>query len=118
MFQALLGQENVDTVTNEVVHKSVSYWAAGSILKVIEEVQAADGTGGYDLLNKLKEPITNDRLMVEHTRKVHAGLPSTSNSLARERFARRSRGQIRTIDLSRAGLVSQLTTLTDAGAAP
>jgi hypothetical protein len=66
MFQALLGEENVDTVTNEVVHKTFSYWASGSILKVIEEVQAADGSGGYDLLNKLKEPITNDRLMVEH----------------------------------------------------
>lgn len=69
MFQALLGPENVDTVTNEVVHKSFSYWASGAILKVIEEVQAADGTGGYDLLNKLKEPITNDRLMVEHKNK-------------------------------------------------
>lgn len=81
MFQALLGQENVDTVTNEVVHKSFSYWAAGSILKVIEEVQAADGTGGYDLLNKLKEPITNDRLMVEHKRQDGIQIVNTATWL-------------------------------------
>lgn len=81
MFQALLGAENVDTVTNEVVHKSFSYWAAGSILKVIEEVQAADGTGGYDLLNKLKEPITNDRLMVEHKRQDGIQIVNTATWL-------------------------------------
>lgn len=81
MFEALLGQENVDTVTNEVVHKSFSYWAAGSILKVIEEVQAADGSGGYDLLNKLKEPITNDRLMVEHKSKDGIQIVNTATWL-------------------------------------
>lgn len=59
----LLGRVNVGTVNNQVVHKSFTGWQAGSIMKVIEEISVAGHR--YDVINSLKEPISNETLFIE-----------------------------------------------------
>lgn len=59
----MLGSENVGTVNNQVIHKSFTGWQAGSMLKVIEEISVAGHR--YDVINSLKEPITNETLFIE-----------------------------------------------------
>ncbi|QJI52266.1 DNA primase [Cronobacter phage JC01] len=59
----LLGRENVGTVNNQVIHRPFTGWQAGSMLKVIEEISVAGHR--YDVINSLKEPITNEQLFIE-----------------------------------------------------
>ncbi|WGH28315.1 hypothetical protein 13AC503A_gene0006 [Aeromonas phage 13AC503A] len=82
MVEHLLGKANVETVSNEVIHKSFNYWAEGAIVKVIEELSAADGGGGYDLVNKLKEPIANDTLHIERKGRDALQVNNTASWLA------------------------------------
>lgn len=62
-MQYMLGAENVGTVNNQVIHKSFTGWQSGSILKVIEEISVAGHR--FDVINALKEPITNETLFIE-----------------------------------------------------
>lgn len=62
-MQYMLGMENVGTVNNQVIHKSFTGWQGGSILKVIEEISVAGHR--FDVVNALKEPITNETLFIE-----------------------------------------------------
>lgn len=59
----MLGRENVGTVNNQVIHKSFTGWQASSMLKVIEEISVAGHR--YDVINALKEPISNETLFIE-----------------------------------------------------
>jgi hypothetical protein len=59
----LLGSVNVGTVNNQVIHKSFTGWQAGSMVKVIEEISVAGHR--YDVINSLKEPISNEKLFIE-----------------------------------------------------
>lgn len=59
----MLGRENVGTVNNQVIHKSFTGWQAGSVMKVIEEISVAGHR--FDVINSLKEPITNETLFIE-----------------------------------------------------
>lgn len=59
----MLGRENVGTVNNQVIQKSFTGWQAGSILKVIEEISVSGHR--YDVMNVLKEPISNETLFIE-----------------------------------------------------
>lgn len=59
----MLGAENVGTVNNQVIHKSFTGWQSGAILKVIEEISVAGHR--YDVMNVLKEPISNETLFIE-----------------------------------------------------
>lgn len=59
----ILGSENVGTVNNQVIHRPFTGWQAGSMLKVIEEISVAGHR--YDVINSLKEPITNEQLFIE-----------------------------------------------------
>lgn len=59
----MLGAENVGTVSNQIIHKSFSAWQAGNILKVIEEISVSGHR--YDVMNVLKEPISNETLFIE-----------------------------------------------------
>lgn len=59
----LLGSVNVGTVNNQVIHKSFTGWQAGSMVKVIEEISVAGHR--YDVINALKEPISNEKLFIE-----------------------------------------------------
>lgn len=63
IMRAVLGFENVSVVSNSVANGRFSSWAEGDILKLFEEVY--DKGDRYGMLNRQKELITNDVLMVE-----------------------------------------------------
>lgn len=62
-LKAMLGAKNVGTVNNQVIQKSFTGWQAGSIVKVIEEISVSGHR--YDVVNALKEPISNEELFIE-----------------------------------------------------
>lgn len=62
-MEKMLGTVNVQTISNKVIHGAFTGWQAGHILKVIEEISVSGHR--YDVMNSLKEPITNERLQVE-----------------------------------------------------
>ncbi|QEG09449.1 DNA primase [Proteus phage Saba] len=66
-MEHMLGSVNVATVSNKVIHSNFTGWQAGHILKVIEEISVSGHR--YDVMNSLKEPITNDTLQVEFKHK-------------------------------------------------
>lgn len=59
----MLGSVNVGTVNNQVIHKSFTGWQSGAMVKVIEEISVAGHR--YDVINTLKEPISNEKLFIE-----------------------------------------------------
>lgn len=59
----MLGAVNVGTVNNQVIHKSFTGWQAGGIMKVIEEISVSGHR--FDVMNALKEPISNEELFIE-----------------------------------------------------
>lgn len=63
MTYLLGGRRNVGTVANNVLQKAFTSWAEGHILKVIEELSIPGHR--YDVVNILKEPITNESLQTE-----------------------------------------------------
>lgn len=63
MTYLLGGTRNVGTVSNTVLQKSFTSWMHGHILKVIEEISIPGHR--YDIVNLLKEPITNETMQTE-----------------------------------------------------
>jgi hypothetical protein len=63
MTYLLGGTQNVGTVSNVVLQKSFTSWMHGHILKVIEEISIPGHR--YDIVNLLKEPITNESMQTE-----------------------------------------------------
>lgn len=72
----MLGAENVGTVSNQIIHKSFSGWQAGNVLKVIEEISVSGHR--YDVMNILKEPISNETLFIE--RKYRDGVEEVNTA--------------------------------------
>lgn len=79
-FQYMLGKVNVGTVSNQVLHKSFSSWQAGHILKVIEEISVSGHR--YDIMNILKEPISNEDLQIEKKGKDAVDQINTASYMA------------------------------------
>jgi len=62
-LKAMLGDVNVQTVSNEVLHRPFTGWQHGAMVNVLEEISVPGHR--LDVMNKLKEPITNSTVDVE-----------------------------------------------------
>lgn len=71
MMKAVLGEVNVGVVSNASIKSEFSGWSAGHVLKVVEEVSVSGHR--FDIMNNLKEKITND--FIEIIRKGKDGTP-------------------------------------------
>ena len=58
-----MGQSNTKLINMSEVYSSFSGWAQGACVAFIEEIRIV-GHSRYDVMNKLKEYITNDRITV------------------------------------------------------
>jgi len=79
-LKALLGDVNVQTVSNEVLHRPFTGWQHGSMVKVLEEISVPGHR--LDVLNKLKEPITNSTLEIEPKGEKSFNAVNTTSYLA------------------------------------
>lgn len=62
-MEHMLGADNVSTISNKVIHGNFTGWQSGHMLKVIEEISVSGHR--YDVMNSLKEPISNETLQIE-----------------------------------------------------
>lgn len=62
-MRAVLGKEHVKTVSNSIIKSGYNDWAFGHQLVVIEEIRAA-GTNRHEVMNTLKELITNQTVPI------------------------------------------------------
>lgn len=79
-MEYMLGEKNVATVSNKVIHGNFTSWQSGDILKVIEEISVSGHR--YDVMNSLKEPITNETLNVEFKHKDARQCVNTASYMA------------------------------------
>lgn len=84
IFEALgkvMGNNNVKVVGVNEIHSQFTGWAEGSCIAVIEEIRV-HGTSRHDVMNQMKQFITNDRINI--VRKGRDGVDSlnTQNYLA------------------------------------
>lgn len=66
MFRCILGDANVGAVSNTDLQSNFTKWAEGDIVKFVEEVSVVGH--GYDVLNNIKDKITNPIISV---RRMH-----------------------------------------------
>lgn len=79
-METMLGSDNVSTISNKVIHGNFTGWQSGHILKVIEEISVSGHR--YDVMNSLKEPITNETLQVEFKHKDPRQCVNTASYMA------------------------------------
>lgn len=63
MLRTMLGSPNVNVVNNKVFQGKFTSWAVGGLVKVLEEVSVPRNK--YDVLNDLKDKITNEFILCE-----------------------------------------------------
>lgn len=63
MLGAVMGSENVRTISLDEIYSAFSSWAEGACVRVIEEIRIS-GKSRHDVMNKLKPYITNDLISV------------------------------------------------------
>lgn len=66
MFRCVLGDANVGAVSNSDLQSNFTKWAEGDIVKFVEEVSVVGH--GFDILNNIKDKITNPMISV---RRMH-----------------------------------------------
>lgn len=77
LMGAVLGSNNVKTVSPHTLKNDFSAWAEGSLLTVIEEVRLA-GHNRHDILNAIKPLITNPIIEVHPKRENPYNIPNTA----------------------------------------
>lgn len=63
VMQTVLGDDNFKLINKESIKRGWNEWTFGSQLVAIEEIRVA-GQNRHDIMNTLKEPITNDYVTV------------------------------------------------------
>lgn len=79
-MEHMIGEKNVSTISNKVIHGNFTSWQSGDLLKVIEEISVSGHR--YDVMNSLKEPITNETLNVEFKHKDARQCINTASYMA------------------------------------
>lgn len=77
MFRCILGDANVGAVSNSDLQSSFTKWAEGDIVKFVEEVSVIGH--GYDVLNNIKDKITNPIISVRRMREDSLKVQNTAS---------------------------------------
>jgi hypothetical protein len=75
MLRCILGDANVGGVSNSDLQSNFTKWAEGDIIKFVEEVSVVGH--GYDVLNNIKDKITNPKISV---RRMHQDSLTVQNT--------------------------------------
>lgn len=81
MLTAAMGIRNVSPVSIEAIFSDFTSWAAGSCVKVLEEIRVV-GNSRHDVMSKLKPLITNDQIECIRKGRDGAQVLNVSNYLA------------------------------------
>lgn len=80
-LRAALGNDNTKIVNSDTIKKGWNEWAFGSQVVCIEELRVA-GVNRHEVMNTLKEPITNDFVPVNERAKNTRNVQNRTNYLA------------------------------------
>jgi len=81
VIRAILGLDNTRLINSDTIKKGWNDWAFGSQVVCIEELRVA-GQNRHELMNTLKEPITNDYLPVNERNKNTRNIQNRTNYMA------------------------------------
>lgn len=81
VIRAILGIDNTRLINSDTIKKGWNDWAFGSQVVCIEELRVA-GQNRHELMNTLKEPITNDYLPVNERNKNTRNIQNRTNYMA------------------------------------
>jgi hypothetical protein len=80
LMGAVLGAENVQVLDSTIIKDRFTGWAAGSILKVVEEIKL-HGMERFDILDKIKPFITNSTVSIRDLNKSAVNVINTASYL-------------------------------------
>lgn len=78
VMKAVLGKEHVKTISGATIRSGYNEWAFGFQMVVLEEVRAA-GTSKHDIMNTLKELVTNDNVPINEKFRNSRDIDNISN---------------------------------------
>jgi hypothetical protein len=81
VLRAALGNSNTRIINSDTIKKGWNEWAYGSQVICIEEIHVA-GQNRHEIMNTLKEPITNDYIPVNERAKNTTNVPNRTNYMA------------------------------------
>lgn len=81
VLRASLGNSNTRIINSDTIKKGWNEWAAGSQVICIEEIHVA-GQNRHEIMNTLKEPITNDYIPVNERGRNTTNVPNRTNYMA------------------------------------
>jgi DNA polymerase III delta prime subunit len=77
-MKAVLGPEHVKKISGDTIKKGWNEWAFGYQLVIIEEIRVA-GANRYEVMNALKEPVTNSSIPINQRNRDTREVPNISN---------------------------------------
>lgn len=80
-MRVVLGDDNVRLINKESIKKGWNEWTFGSQFVAIEEIRVA-GHNRHDVMNSLKEPVTNDFITVNERNRSTRTVRNVTNYMA------------------------------------
>lgn len=78
ILSTVLGEPNVRMINNDILRSTWTDWATGSQIVVLSEIHVA-GQNRHDIMNRLKEAITDDRIPINQKGKDSRTVVNVTN---------------------------------------
>lgn len=78
ILSAVLGEPNVKLINNDILRSTWTDWATGSQVVILSEIRVS-GQNRHDVMNRLKEAITDDRIPINQKGKDSRTVPNVTN---------------------------------------
>jgi hypothetical protein len=85
ILSAVLGEPNVKLINNDILRSTWTDWATGSQVVILSEIRVA-GQNRHDVMNRLKEAITDDRIPINQKGKDSRTVPNVTNYIGFTNF--------------------------------
>jgi hypothetical protein len=86
ILSTALGDSNVRMINNDILRSPWTDWATGSQVVVLSEIRVA-GQNRHDVMNRLKEAITDDRIPINQKGKDSRTVPNVTNYIGFTNFS-------------------------------
>jgi len=85
ILSAVLGEPNVRMINNDILRSTWTDWATGSQVVILSEIRVA-GQNRHDIMNRLKEAITDDRIPINQKGKDSRTVINVTNYIGFTNF--------------------------------
>ena len=85
ILSTVLGEPNVKMINNDILRSTWTDWATGSQVVILSEIRVA-GQNRHDVMNRLKEAITDDRIPINQKGKDSRTVVNVTNYIGFTNF--------------------------------